>query len=337
MSKVLVATAKNEGPFIWEWVAHHLSIGFDSLIIFQNDSDDFTHEILKELQSAGLVKYKYNHAKPGSHQVKAYKRAARQDEYITADWAMALDLDEFLFIKTGHGTIDCLLSQTPDADKILINWRRFGNSGQISMSPELVTKRFTLAEDSEMIKSHVQPFKALYRRASFTRAGIHQPQGPTKDELVVYNGSGLRHPQFQIKNFQCSDPLGRALAQVNHYIVKDPQAFALKNTKGSAHQTHRIIGQDYWKRRNRNHELDVTAQRYERRLADKMLEIDQATGGRLSELTAQAYRAHELAFARAVQDDATMDLYRYCLKTSVVADEKLAPTRTEPSEVRQAV
>ena len=32
----LVATVKNEGPYLWGWVAHHKSIGFDNMVIFQN-------------------------------------------------------------------------------------------------------------------------------------------------------------------------------------------------------------------------------------------------------------------------------------------------------------
>ena len=32
----LVATVKNEGPYLLEWFAHHNSIGFDNIVIFQN-------------------------------------------------------------------------------------------------------------------------------------------------------------------------------------------------------------------------------------------------------------------------------------------------------------
>jgi hypothetical protein len=32
----LVATVKNEGPYLWGWVAHHKSIGFYNMVIFQN-------------------------------------------------------------------------------------------------------------------------------------------------------------------------------------------------------------------------------------------------------------------------------------------------------------
>ena len=32
----LVAPVKNEAPYLWDWVAHHTSIGFDNIVIFQN-------------------------------------------------------------------------------------------------------------------------------------------------------------------------------------------------------------------------------------------------------------------------------------------------------------
>jgi hypothetical protein len=32
----LVATVKNEGLYLWKWVAHHNSIVFDNTVIFQN-------------------------------------------------------------------------------------------------------------------------------------------------------------------------------------------------------------------------------------------------------------------------------------------------------------
>jgi len=324
---VLVATAKNEGPFIWEWVAHHLSIGFDSIIIFQNDSDDFTHEILRELQSLGLIKYKYNSTDPGRHQVRAYIRAARQPEYTAADWAMALDLDEFLYIKIGEGTLDCLFAQIPDPDEIVINWRMFGSSGHISMSPELVTRKFTHAEASKVVRNNVQPFKSLYRRARFERPGIHMPRNPTPGELKKFNGSGLPVDDIKVRRFQCSDPKGRALAQINHYIVKDPQSFVLKNARGSAHQAHRDVSFRYWTKRNRNSEIDPIAKRFDARLAHKMQEIDRLSEGRISDLTAQAYRVHEKAFADAIQNQFSMELYQYCIRTPLMGE-------TEPSHYK---
>ncbi len=85
MQFTLVTTVRNEGPYLWEWVAHHRMIGFDNIIVFQNDSDDGTDQILRLMQAQGLVRYFYNRAGPGKHQINAYFRGARQAEYLAAD------------------------------------------------------------------------------------------------------------------------------------------------------------------------------------------------------------------------------------------------------------
>jgi hypothetical protein len=52
---VIVTAMKNEGPYILEWVAHHLAIGFGHFIVVTNDCADGTDEILLALQRQGLV------------------------------------------------------------------------------------------------------------------------------------------------------------------------------------------------------------------------------------------------------------------------------------------
>ena len=48
-TSLLVATVKNEGPNILEWVAHHRLCGFDRIQIYQNDSTDTTVQTLRTL------------------------------------------------------------------------------------------------------------------------------------------------------------------------------------------------------------------------------------------------------------------------------------------------
>ncbi|HSF63795.1 MAG TPA: glycosyltransferase family 2 protein, partial [Paracoccaceae bacterium] len=148
MRAALVATAKNEAPFLLEWVAHHLEVGFTDIILYQNDSDDLTHETMALLQKIGAVTYFYNRAAPGTHQVRAYKRAAAQPAYQAADWAMALDLDEFLVVKAGDGRLGDLLAAAPETDAFRLNWRIFGSGHHRHLSDDLVTDRFRLAGDS---------------------------------------------------------------------------------------------------------------------------------------------------------------------------------------------
>ena len=51
MNLSLVAIMKNEMPYISEWVAHHLSIGFDSITVYDNESSDGTSALLDKLST----------------------------------------------------------------------------------------------------------------------------------------------------------------------------------------------------------------------------------------------------------------------------------------------
>jgi hypothetical protein len=310
----LVATVKDEGPYLWEWVAYHRMIGFNNIIIFQNDSSDGTHEILSEMQKHELIVYKYNRAKRGGHQVQAYKRAARQQEYLQADFAMALDLDEFLLIHTGNGTLTDFMKATSDFDCAYINWRKFGSSHRETPTDELVTAAFLRCAPQARIKTSVEPFKSLYRRAAYSRPGIHQPvseKDPT-DNLKIINGSGLDSSAFTVRNFQCSDPRMCSLAQVNHYIVKDVTSFVLKSYKGSAHQANRAIDQKYWKGRNNNREEDTRMLARQELLHSEMHRINQMTGGKLLDLTAKARSYHASAFQQAIANEWAKELFAFC-------------------------
>ena len=52
--RLIVSTMKDEGPFILEWVAHYLALGFDHFIINSNDCSDGTDLILQRLQDLGI-------------------------------------------------------------------------------------------------------------------------------------------------------------------------------------------------------------------------------------------------------------------------------------------
>lgn len=310
----LVTTAKNEGPYIWEWVAYHKMIGFEKIIMFQNDSDDGTDAILKALRDAGIVKYLYNRADRGRHQVKAYNRSRKQEEYQAADYVMALDMDEFLVIETGDGTVRSLIEALPSFDCALINWKMFGSSGATQISDELVTERFVLAEADKTIRTFPKAFKSLFRQDVFERPGIHRPLGLDTDtgEFGVTNGSGLPITEFAVKNFRSIDPEARKLAQINHYIVKDAMNFVLKNHKGSAHQANRSIDRGYWRKRNKNTEADFKIRQHLPALRAEMKRIDEATQGAMSHLTRLALDHHRATFKTLMQDAQAAELYQYC-------------------------
>lgn len=319
MKFTLVATVKDEGPYLWEWVAYHRMIGFDRIIIFQNNSTDHTHDILSAMARHGLVTYKYNKAPRGQHQLRAYKRAATMPEYLDADWVMALDLDEFLVIHAGEGTLPELVDAMPPFDCAFINWLRFGNSDHVTPPDQLVSEAFTKCDDRTLLSKDIVAFKSLFKNASFGRPGVHRPRGKKipDNEIRFVNGSGLNADEFKLKNFRCSDPAILRYAQVNHYIVRDAASFVLKSAKGSAHQADRIIGQHYWKKRNMNSSENFDLANKVARIKVAMQEIDEVTGGQLSKLTLLARERHQKAFKDTLEETWAQALYQYCSKNYV--------------------
>lgn len=312
----LVATVKNEGPYLWEWVAHHKSIGFDNIIIFQNDSNDLTHGILNEMRTAGLINYFYNNAEPNMHQIQAYTRATKTAAYQQSDWILALDLDEFLTIKTSEGTLQSWFNKLPSADYIVINWRLFGSSYKNIPNFDLTTTRFYRADpDGILSKNRPWGYKTMFRPQKFVRAGVHKPMPINpNDDFKIINASGLRSDKFVIDDWRSTDPKNRNLAQINHYIVRDAQSFVLKSARGRAHQIENQVHFSYWRKFNMNNDADTTLFHRENLLRQEMREIDALTDGKVSALTTASVEKHLEMFEDLMQVPEYADLYYKCIE-----------------------
>ena len=52
---LLVATMRNEGPYILEWLAYHRCIGFTDVLVCTNDCVDESPALLDRLEGLGLL------------------------------------------------------------------------------------------------------------------------------------------------------------------------------------------------------------------------------------------------------------------------------------------
>jgi hypothetical protein len=98
--RVLAVTCmKNDGPFILEWIAYHRALGIADFLIYTNDCDDGTDEILQALQAHGIITHRSNNNWKGqSPQKAALNRAVSEEKYLDADWIVHFDIDEFINI-----------------------------------------------------------------------------------------------------------------------------------------------------------------------------------------------------------------------------------------------
>lgn len=299
MSSCLVSTMKNEGPHLLEWVAWHRLVGFDRIIVAQNDSTDGTGAILRVLEDIGAVTFIENSdlrpdGKALSYQGRAYRRAAKTEAYGECDWAIALDGDEFLWVATPGGTVADLIAVVGASkiDQVHVNWRSFGSAGLRRFTPDPICATFTECAPAERVAKSPASFKTMYRTAAFDGPGIHRPIPHRITSHRVVTGSGLVPPSDSLTISASTDLGQHRLAQVNHYRVRDAESFLVAKARGRANpnsvNSENLI---YWMRGDAMGAEDRRLADQAPRIAAEMAALDAMSGGRLGRLTADAAAA----------------------------------------------
>ena len=240
---LLVATMRNEGPYILEWVAYHRSIGFTDILICTNGCIDGSPSLVDRLDALGLAIHIRNDVPDGQEaQLSGYALAETHSILREADWAMVLDADEFLNVHVGEGSVHDLIEATPWATAYLVNWRVYGSSGHQTWQPGLVTERFTRAAPLESGVNH--PFKTLFTNLDAYHCKLlpHQPRFPIDHReagLCYVDGSGRVLPNYFFDEsrdaFLQSEPgtVSWALAQVNHYNTRSREDYLVKHRRSN--------------------------------------------------------------------------------------------------------
>jgi len=185
-----------------------------------------------------------------------------------AKWAVCIDVDEFINIKIGDGTLDDLFAAVPDANMIAMTWRLFGNADIAAFEDDLIIRQFTRCAPEYARKPHqAWGFKTLFQNTGiFKKLGVHRPKGLNPqlvDQINWVNGSGVPLPESMYRNGWRSTvtTYGYDMVQLNHYAVRSAESFLVKRDRGRVNHVDRDQGLSYWFRMNNNAEEDTSIQR----------------------------------------------------------------------------
>ncbi len=253
-----ILTVRNEGAFLLEWLAHHRAVGFTDFLVFSNDCDDGTDAMLDRLGDLGWLTHICN---DGPHaegpQWAALKAADRHPLMRTADWAMVFDIDEFVNVRVGDGTLGALMAACPGAGGFAMTWRMFGNAGVVAMDDRPVLDSFVrCAPEVLHWPWRAQMVKTLFRNdGAFRKLGVHRPRSLDPDRIdgvVWVDGAGRPLPAGFVRNRVFTDP-GSApygLVQLNHYALGSMQGYLVKADRGRANREASAFDMGYWVERN---------------------------------------------------------------------------------------
>lgn len=210
-----------------------------------------------------------------------------------------MDADEFLNIHIGKGYLNDLVSYIGNRQGILLAWRIFGDNGQVGLKTRCISNDFTGAGNAPLkTQYHIKtlfrysPKKLFFSTFAFPRPRISKNENLSEDDFLSGHGTALikgnMHHQLWLageENSGCSNApdvdFSWKVAQLNHYAVKTPELFKLKQLRGRGFYrklaqgaSPRVCHTDkYYDLYNRNEGIDVSILRFEKETTKLIAEI----------------------------------------------------------------
>jgi len=320
----LVSPARNEGPYLLEWIAWHRVIGFDDIVVLTHDCTDGSDGLLDALANHGFVRHLRHQPSDSESPLGSAYRCARQDpQVVAADWVMALDTDEFLQVFAGDGSIhDLIRLNGQHCLGMAVNWKVFGSNEQTIWTDEFVRHQFTRAAEGQ-VRANMH-YKSIFRDLKdFARMASHTPrrysgQWGGDNIWVDSEGAPLRAVQLGGKPKHSRAIAMRRIthqaAQVNHYAVKSSEGFSLKGTRKSGAARVYRHDEEFFETYNRNESEDLSALSHEATFAveyAKLLAVPEVE--RLHHACCASYVAQLCQHARIAPDTDARYLHHMAL------------------------
>ena len=196
---------KDSAWYLDEWIRFHLTVGFDHLYLYDNDSSDDCESVIRPFVRRGKVTL---HNWPGiGQQMNVFQNCL--DTYRgSARWIAFIDDDEFLFPLEK----DTLQEVLPDYEQhagLAICWLLFGSNGHRTRPSGLVTENYFRRAD--WIDNHV---KCIVDPSKVTAPNVagHAFHCIGDARIVDENHCAITGP--------FSEKPSTGVVCINHYLVK---------------------------------------------------------------------------------------------------------------------
>jgi hypothetical protein len=235
----VLATARNEGAYLLEWIAYQRAIGFEHIFLYTNDNTDGSDELLQMLCDAGIITWFDNQSGPDTlPQHRAYGHALSvMPDILDYRWTMIADIDEFASFDTD------VFRSIPDyldwqeqlrAEAVALPWKTYVATQNAVWSDAPSIARFTKREPN--ISSYV---KMIFRTNRVWSANPHHPEPIFATGLIHRSETGEAHLQ-KVTPAQTARPSAR-FAWMSHYPFRSAPEMLMKLARGRA--DHSAAGQ----------------------------------------------------------------------------------------------
>ena len=234
MKTACVCVVKNAELRIAEWIAYQFAVGFDSVVLLDNNSTDRTKDIARHFQAKYDVRIIDWPSTKKNYQVCGYKYALKKYQH-EFDWCAFFDDDEFLTLPPKK-TLEQLVDLPLLVSGIAVPWAMFGSNGHIARPNDLVIKSYMYRKND-----HDRHIKSIVRPKFLTKP--HSPHYfKSREGFLIRFFSFIKikpniYVDMQHKIIRKSQPvmevaLGFDGGQLNHYYLRSRQDWDEKIARG---------------------------------------------------------------------------------------------------------
>lgn len=232
---------RNEGPYLIEWIAHYLALGFDDILIVHNENDDGSTALLELLHKEGICRVHESRKSAAEDELTPGQRAVQlvKDQGLLADskWLFTVDADELLILRQ-HESLAEFLGRHDDSDQVIISWDLF--------IPDPESARFDGEFEMRRRFAHTigdySHIKSISRVDRFPeRIAPHRIISNT-GKTTLADGSVILPGDLKLKNWksefdQATEQLlekSKSAASLYHYRFKSATEFCMRRARGVA-------------------------------------------------------------------------------------------------------
>ncbi len=301
MTIAIASIQRNRNPYIIEWLAFHLAVGFDQFYIYAHKTTDGMTETLLRLSQKYPIQV-FSLEADDWPQIIAYNHAW-SNFGTKEDWIAFIDGDEFLFPTQNDSMAEALNSYKDTKLSALgVYWKCYGSNGHITEPEGLLLENYLRHSDNTFYaNSHIKSIVKGSEQVFPNRSHLFETGNGTVDEHFRPITAGL------MADYQPTYDIFR----INHYPTQSLEYF--KRTKqniGAADLPAGTQRSDEWFiQYDRNEEQDGMALNFLQKTKDYMNAmlafLREGTDDRVEKITPSADgKVHFLA-AEATEERTT--------------------------------
>eukprot|EP01041_Mallomonas_annulata_P008710 gene8710-17997_t len=237
---------RNDAYSMVEWLTWHLLIGFQHILVYDNDSTDNLYIAIKPFIDAGMVEYIPN---PGKDvQIKACNLALQKCRENKVTWLAVFDLDEYIVPLSTSCILDFFTpyKNNNDISAIHVSWHFVPSNGKISRyslfpnntPPSNIRNQSFITTIENSLYNNIRVpranmhIKAIYKVSNTISGAVHAGMYKKGTHPILSNGN--RAPEGKVR----VEPVSTHLVML-HLQSRTLEEWVMKRERGRADELFR--------------------------------------------------------------------------------------------------